>query len=243
MAISTSFRRAGERELADNSSTVSSRRHDDRTVGGFASGHTKTTTARIVSIEATASSQPAALRMMKASGCTTCRRRRQRSSPAQARRPQGSVRLAAWSVWDDCQPGCCRAACDSSGVWPLDACLGNDLSARVRRRRSGARCWLDQELVRLTGVTHHRPAAAVCPHQTGTTGPYEHGRRIESDACRRAGLRAWSRHPSRRARDGDRYRAGGCGGCWKVGARERAWLSGVASRCRSPRAGETRLGD
>jgi transposase len=43
----------------------------------------------------------------------------------------------------------------------------------VRRRRSGARCWLDQELVSLTGVTHYRPAAAVSPHQTGTTGPYE----------------------------------------------------------------------
>jgi transposase len=34
----------------------------------------------------------------------------------------------------------------------------------VRRRRSGARCWLHQELVRLTGVTHYRPAAAVSLH-------------------------------------------------------------------------------
>src|SRR2546428_4838600 len=31
----------------------------------------------------------------------------------------------------------------------------------MRRRRSGGRCWLDQELVRLLGVTHYRPAAAV----------------------------------------------------------------------------------
>src|SRR3990170_2852842 len=46
-------------------------------------------------------------------------------------------------------------------TWPPCACLGNGLSARVRRRRSGARCWLDQELVRRTGVTHYRPAAAV----------------------------------------------------------------------------------
>src|SRR5438093_1079674 len=66
-----------------------------------------------------------------------------------------------------------RAERDSSGDWPLRVCLGNDLSARVRRRRSGARCWLDQELVRLAGVTHYRPAAAVSLHQTGTTGPYE----------------------------------------------------------------------
>ena len=29
------------------------------------------------------------------------------------------------------------------------------------RRRSGARCWLDQELGCLMGVTHYRPAAAV----------------------------------------------------------------------------------
>jgi hypothetical protein len=36
----------------------------------------------------------------------------------------------------------------------------------VRRRRSGARCWLDQELVRLIGVTHYRPAAAVSLLQT-----------------------------------------------------------------------------
>jgi hypothetical protein len=34
----------------------------------------------------------------------------------------------------------------------------------VRRRRSGARCWLDQELVRPGGVTHHSPAAAVSLH-------------------------------------------------------------------------------
>src|SRR3990170_3772683 len=46
-------------------------------------------------------------------------------------------------------------------TWPPCACLGNGLSARVRRRRSGARCWLDQELVRPVGVTHYRPAAAV----------------------------------------------------------------------------------
>src|SRR5256712_10023938 len=31
----------------------------------------------------------------------------------------------------------------------------------MRRRRSGGRCWLDQELVRLLGVTDYRPAAAV----------------------------------------------------------------------------------
>src|SRR5436190_10780337 len=73
---------------------------------------------------------------------------------------QGSVRLAGWFRLGCCQPGCCRAACDSSGVWPLCVCLGNDLSACARRRRSGVRCWLDQELVRLVGVTHYRPAAA-----------------------------------------------------------------------------------
>src|SRR6266540_4241603 len=43
-------------------------------------------------------------------------------------------------------------------------CLGNELSACARRRRSGARCWLDQELVRLLGVTDYRPAAAVSMH-------------------------------------------------------------------------------
>src|SRR4029450_9613089 len=53
----------------------------------------------------------------------------------------------SWSVWGRCQPGCRRAACDSSGDWPRCACLSNEeLSARARRRRSGARCWLDQEL-------------------------------------------------------------------------------------------------
>src|SRR6266508_6886442 len=35
---------------------------------------------------------------------------------------------------------------------------------RVRRRGSGARCWLDQELVRPVGVTHYSPAAAVSLH-------------------------------------------------------------------------------
>src|SRR4051794_24082047 len=39
---------------------------------------------------------------------------------------------------------------------------------RARRRRSGARCWLDQEPVRpFAGVTHHSPAAAVSLLQTG----------------------------------------------------------------------------
>src|SRR6266498_2963524 len=64
------------------------------------------------------------------------------------------------------------------------ACLGNELSACARRRRSGARCWLDQELVRLLGVTHYRPAAAVSRAQTGTTGPYEQKPEDRSNACR-----------------------------------------------------------
>ena len=81
--------------------------------------------------------------------------------------------------------------CDSSGDWPLCVCLGNELSARARRRRSGARCWLDQELVRLVGVTHYRPAAAVslAPDRHHRTLP-NGAREDRSDACRRTGLRA-----------------------------------------------------
>ncbi len=58
-------------------------------------------------------------------------------------------------------PACVvRVACDSSGVGPLFGCLANESSEHARRRRPGARCWLDQELVLLVrGVTHHRPAA------------------------------------------------------------------------------------
>jgi hypothetical protein len=56
---------------------------------------------------------------------------------------------------------------------PACACLGNDLSALVRRRRSGARCWLDRELVRLVGVTDYGPAAAVSLCSDRHPGPYE----------------------------------------------------------------------
>src|SRR5207248_1365283 len=47
------------------------------------------------------------------------------------------------------------------------ACLRNDSSGCARQRRSGARCWLDQELVRPVGVTHHRLAARFPCIQTG----------------------------------------------------------------------------
>jgi hypothetical protein len=53
---------------------------------------------------------------------------------------------------------------------------------RVRRRRSGARCWLDQELVRRFGMTDYRPAAAVSRAQTGTAGPDEQKPEDQSDA-------------------------------------------------------------
>ena len=86
----------------------------------------------------------------------------------------------------------------------LSACLWNDLSACVRRRRSGARCWLDQELVRPLGVTHYRPAAAVSLASDRHHRTLRASRRIESDACRRAGLRDRCRHPPRRARLGGR---------------------------------------
>src|SRR5205823_53532 len=70
-----------------------------------------------------------------------------------------TVRLSKGVCLGALQPGCRRAGCDLSGDWPLRACLGNDLSACARRRWSGTRCWLDQELVRRLGVTHHSPAA------------------------------------------------------------------------------------
>ena len=56
------------RELADCSSTLLWQTHDDTTTGRFASGRTKTMTAPTVSTEAAASGQPAASRMVRASG-------------------------------------------------------------------------------------------------------------------------------------------------------------------------------
>jgi hypothetical protein len=66
--ISTLFQRAGERGSADCSSTLLWQKHYDTTTGGCASGPTKTTIAPTVSTEATASGQPAASRMVRASG-------------------------------------------------------------------------------------------------------------------------------------------------------------------------------
>ena len=156
---------------------------------------------------------------------------------------QGSVRLGAVFVWDASQAGCRRVGCDSSGVWPLRVCLGNELSARARRRRSGARFWLDQELVRPSGVTLYRPAVAVClasdrHHRTHQTDSED-----RSDACRRAGLRARRRHPPRRARHGCRYCAGRCC-CGKEGHRRgRSRLSGSAPLRRAGGGGPAGLGD
>jgi len=68
-------------------------------------------------------------------------------------------------------------------------CLANESSGRARRRRSGARRWLDQEPVRLAGVTHHRPATRFPCIRPASSRPCESSRRIDRDACRRGGLR------------------------------------------------------
>ena len=88
----------------------------------------------------------------------------------------GSVRQGPLPGW------CRRVACDSSGVGPRLVCLGNESSGCARRRRSGARCWLDQELVRPVGRDSSQTCRAVSLLQTGVPDPTS--RRISRDACR-----------------------------------------------------------
>ncbi len=85
--------------------------------------------------------------------------------------------------------------------------LGNESSGCARRRRSGARCWLDQELVRLAGVTHHRPAARF-PCSRPAYRTLRVGGSVE-DARRRAGLHGRCRPAPRLARARGRRRATG----------------------------------
>jgi hypothetical protein len=135
----------------------------------------------------------------------------------------------------------CRVC--SSGDWPPCACLGSEPSTRVRRRRSGARCWLDQKPVRRLGVTHYRPAAAVSLSDRHHRCPTNRSRRIGRMLADQSGLRGRRRHPPRRARAG----AGGsaCGG-------RRGREGGSSERARLPRGapfrgaicgGQARLGD
>ncbi len=88
-------------------------------------------------------------------------------------------------------------------------CLGNESSGCARRRRPGARCWLDQEPVRPGGVTHYRPAARF-----PCSRPAYRTLRVGGSVgmlAERTGLRGRRRHAPRRARARDRRRADGRG--------------------------------
>src|SRR3954451_7569300 len=82
-----------------------------------------------------------------------------------------------------------RVVRDSSGLRPRVCALRVNRPGVRGDAGLARRWWLDQELVRLDGVTHHRPAARFPCIQTGVYRTCASTRRITTGACRRGGLR------------------------------------------------------